>query len=206
MLVTEPDAEFLIVFIKEKELHLKQGEDSSCQNIVFCFNRRDTFSFTVKCEGVLYRFIDRDEQLVIPISTTSLAVESLQQDGEAFRWETSLLLPSDVFLLPHHCYPVEWSSVTCSWNRDVLHRNQNMMNCFLATAPLEFVAVGILGKLLKYLRGNAFLLVVTDRYSKLVCTITLKNITAATVAEVSVLHWYLSIFLLFACCRITVKH
>lgn len=60
------------------------------------------------------------------------------------------------------------------------------------TASQEFVGIDIFAQLLQTPRGNNFLLVITNRCSKLVRTIPLKNITAALVAKAFVTNWLLA--------------
>lgn len=62
------------------------------------------------------------------------------------------------------------------------------MKLFPEAVPLKFMATDILGQLLKISRGNAFLLVIADRLSKFVRTVSLKNITTATLAKAFVTH------------------
>lgn len=87
-----------------------------------------------------------------------------------------------------YCYAVARRSVTCSRNLFLLRRNQKMMRLFPATAPLRFVAIDLPGQLLRTPRGNDFLLVIRDRYSKLVRNVRLKSITARTVVKAFVTH------------------
>ena len=63
------------------------------------------------------------------------------------------------------------------------------MNLFTPNAPLEFVAIDILGGLISTKRGNRYILVISDRYSKLVRTVPLKKITAAHIVQAFVHHW-----------------
>lgn len=62
---------------------------------------------------------------------------------------------------------------------------------FPARAPFEFAAINKLREFLRTSRGNMFLLVITDRFSKLFQTVSLKRTTAKTVAEAIVRHWVL---------------
>ena len=54
--------------------------------------------------------------------------------------------------------------------------------------PLEYIAIDILGELPRTPRGNRYLLVMTDRYSKLTTTVPLKSITVETVAQKFISH------------------
>ena len=55
-------------------------------------------------------------------------------------------------------------------------------------APLEFVAIDIFGELITTKQGNRYILVISDRYSKLVRTVPLKKITAAHIGQSFVYH------------------
>lgn len=66
------------------------------------------------------------------------------------------------------------------------------MKLFTQTAPLEYVAIDILGELVATKRGNTYLLVLSDRcesWSAPLRTASLKRITAAQVASAFVHHW-----------------
>ncbi|MGH0053543.1 MAG: DDE-type integrase/transposase/recombinase [Sphaerochaetaceae bacterium] len=63
------------------------------------------------------------------------------------------------------------------------------MKLFPATEPFEMVAIDILGELIRSPRGNRYILVITDRFSKLVQTVPLKRITAAEIAKAFVNNW-----------------
>ena len=64
-------------------------------------------------------------------------------------------------------------------------------NLFPAEAHAEFVAIDILGELLRTPRGDRFLLVISYRFSKLVRAVPLKRITAFEFAKESVHQWVL---------------
>ncbi len=93
--------------------------------------------------------------------------------------------------MPLDCYATFRICTICEKNRIRLRRDSNLMKLFLASRPLEFVAIDILGEIIKTLRGNRFLLGITDRYSKLVRTVPLAKITAIEVANAFVPNWVL---------------
>ena len=70
-----------------------------------------------------------------------------------------------------------------------LKKNTKKMKLLPPNAPLEFVAIDILGELITTRRGNRYILVISDRYSKLVRTLPLQKITAAHIAQAFVHHW-----------------
>lgn len=57
------------------------------------------------------------------------------------------------------------------------------MKVFPALAPLTFVAIDILGELVTTSRENKYLLVISDRFSKLIRTVPLRTITAEAVPK-----------------------
>ena len=78
-----------------------------------------------------------------------------------------------------------------SCNRDIITQSKHATYLSLcsAQAPLEYVAIDILGRLPKNTNGHRYLLCITYRYSKMVRTIPFKNITAAIFAKDFFEHW-----------------
>ena len=72
--------------------------------------------------------------------------------------------------------------VPCSKNRIRLLKQSGAMRLFRSVQPLEDTAIDILGPLPKSTRGNLFILVVTDRFSKLTQAVPLKTIKALDVS------------------------
>jgi Chromo (CHRromatin Organisation MOdifier) domain/Integrase zinc binding domain/Integrase core domain len=87
------------------------------------------------------------------------------------------------------CYEVVKSCLSCAKERINLTRRKKSVTLFPASKSLEFVAIDILGPLPKSVSGNQFILVICDRFSKLVVTVPLKKITALTVAQAFCNHW-----------------
>ena len=67
-------------------------------------------------------------------------------------------------------------------NRAKLRKHLNRLKLFPATLPLESLAIDILGPLPKTKARKRFLLVITDRFTKLTQVVALRTITAYTVA------------------------
>lgn len=87
------------------------------------------------------------------------------------------------------CYATVQFCTECAKNRVKPRKNTKNMKLFPARALLDFVAIDILGRIFSTRRGNKFLLVINNRFSKLVRTVPLKRITAFTVAKAFVTHW-----------------
>jgi transposase InsO family protein len=71
----------------------------------------------------------------------------------------------------------------CSKNRVTERKRTSFLKLLPEDGPLEFVAMVILGLLPKTEHGNRFLLVISDRFSKLTRTVPLRTITALVVAK-----------------------
>ena len=63
------------------------------------------------------------------------------------------------------------------------------MKLFMAEKPLEYVAADILGPIPRTKHGKRFILVVTDRFSKLTKTEALRSITSLSVAKAFCRTW-----------------
>ena len=87
------------------------------------------------------------------------------------------------------CYATVKNCVTCAKNRIALRKRAIFVRLFPATIPLEFVSIDILDELIRTRRGNKFLLVINDRFSKLLRTIPLRLITAMEIARAFTHHW-----------------
>jgi Integrase zinc binding domain len=77
----------------------------------------------------------------------------------------------------------------CAKNRVQERKRVSMMKLFPANEPIEFVPINILGPLPKTVHGNRFLLVISDRFSKLTRTTPMRTTTALAVAKAFCPHW-----------------
>jgi hypothetical protein len=73
--------------------------------------------------------------------------------------------------------------VTYAKNQIKERKRTSFLKLFPASGPLEYVDLDILGPLPKTEHGNKFLLVMTDRLSKLTRTVPLRSISAFVVAK-----------------------
>lgn len=89
------------------------------------------------------------------------------------------------------CYTIVQRCVSCAGNSVNLRQNSKGTQLFPAAAPLEFMEIDILGKLLTTMCGNRFQLVTINWFSKLVKTVPLSNISASTVARAFMDSWVL---------------
>ena len=78
----------------------------------------------------------------------------------------------------------------CAQERIKLRTHSAPLKLFPAQKPLEFVAIDILGPLERAaVDGSRYILVMTDRFSKLTKAVPLKKITAHKVAQAFLEHW-----------------
>ena len=91
--------------------------------------------------------------------------------------------------LPIDCYATARKCPTCAKNRLKLRRNVNQLKLFPAKSPLESVARDVFGELVKTARGNQYLLVITDRFTKLTKTVPMKSVSASDLAKAFVNEW-----------------
>ena len=77
----------------------------------------------------------------------------------------------------------------CSRNRIKERTRTSYLKLFPASSPLTYVSIDILGPLPKTNHGNRFLLVMTDRFSKLTRTVPLRSTSAYAVAKAFCDHW-----------------
>ena len=84
--------------------------------------------------------------------------------------------------MANDAYATVKSCRSCNKNRGTAAKHQKLLKLFPASGPLEFVAMDLLGPLPKTKRGNTFVLVITDRYSKLTRAIPLKATKATDIA------------------------
>ena len=90
------------------------------------------------------------------------------------------------------CYATVRKCPTCAKNRIKLRQRANPLQLFPPKGPLESVAIDIFGPLLRTSRGNEYLLMITDRYSKLSKAVPMKTVSAAAVATAFTDEWALT--------------
>ena len=179
------------------EILHEQKEDEFCQTLLAEQVGRKGSCFFEDSKGVLCRQNLREpghEQIVLPASlkhrVLRLAHYHIQaghpgQTRMHNRVRRSFYWPhmaADIAVTVRECEH-------CAKNRVRLLKQANKMRLFPATTPLECVAIDILGPLPKSKDGYRFLLVITDRFTKLTHAFPLKRIRADDVAVKFVDEW-----------------
>ena len=152
--------------------------------------------FAISQHGVLTRrsTLDGNLQIIVPASLRQRLLEIAhcaptsghpgraklyQTMRRAFYWPSMTV---DIHHLVENC-------TTCAKNRMKEQKNVYPMRLFPATKPLEFVAMDILGPLPRTQHGMRFILVITDRFTKLTKTVALRTITSLAVARAFCRAW-----------------
>lgn len=94
--------------------------------------------------------------------------------------------------LAAECYATVLSSAKRPRNRLKLRKNVGALKLFPATAPLKSVCIDILGELVGRALELRYLLVIKDRFTKLVRTVLLRGVTTAKIAKQFVNKWAFS--------------
>lgn len=174
----------------------EQARDEFCKDILLRLEKEDVKAYSVNQKGLLVRVspVDRSEQIVVPLVLLQKVLHlshyprMMGHPGgtrmyhtlrRAYYWPSMAV---DVYGTVRVC-------TSCSKERVTLRKHKSFMKLFPATAPLEFVAVDILGPLRRTASGNEHLLVMTDRFSKLTRTAPLSSITAYAVAKTFCESW-----------------
>ena len=179
------------------EMLSEQAADEYCQWARRCMDEgQGTSPFAINQHGVLVRRsqLDKSLQIVVPATLRKRLLEiahyaptsghpgrskMYQTMRRAFYWPA---MSVDIHHLVEECEP-------CARNRIKGQGNVYPMKLFPATKPLEFVAMDILGPLPRTKHGMRFILVVTDRFTKLTKTEALRTITALSVAKAFCKTW-----------------
>ena len=183
--VTEPLTPLTI-----EELLEEQKEDEFCQEARACLANNPESQYFEDPHGLICRRAKRDNagQNILPKTLRRQALllahypRLAGQPGGSRMYQTlrrTFYWPSmahDAYHTVRHCF-------SCSREGITLRKHATYLSLFPAKAPLEYVPIDILGPLPKTTDGHRYLLRITDRYSKMVLTIPLKNITAATVSK-----------------------
>lgn len=179
-----------------EELLLEQRDDPLCRDLREGLENGRVSSYFIDENGLLARRagLDNATQTVVPASIRDRILYLSHYPAMAghpggrkmyYTLRQSYYWPSMAF----DTYATVRACVTCAQNRAKLQKHSASMKLFPASAPLEFVSIDILGELPVTPRKNRYLLVISDRFSKLTKTVPLRGITATTVAQAFCTHW-----------------
>ena len=182
--------------ITEEELVTSQFSDQFCSAVRRQLGKGVVLSFFDNEDSILCRRSPYGDQIVVPHNLKQKVLHIYHYSRLAAHpggrkmyhsIRRSMYWPS----LAIDCYATVKKCPTSAKNRLKLRRNVSTLKLFPAQAPLESVAIDIFGELMKTKRGNKYLLVITDRFSKLTKTVPLSGVSASDVAKAFVYEWAL---------------
>ncbi len=180
--------------ITTEELLTEQLSDSFCTTIRRQLNEGGVVPFGFNDEGLLCRQVTDRDQIVVPHSLKARVLHINHYSrlaGHPGGTKLYHMIRKDMYwpALAVDCHATARRCPTCARNRIKLRRNTTQLKLFPATSPLEAVAIDILGELIKTARGNQYLLVISDRFTKLTKTVPLRTQSATEVAKAFVNEW-----------------
>ena len=182
------------------EIRAAQKEDAECQNIRKKIAEGEPTPYCEDERGLIIRIaqVDGAKQILIPKSLRQRALYIAHYTPAAghpgvsrqfYTMRQDMYWPqmaADIREVSKQCH-------ACCAERVKLRQHAAPMKLFPASGPLEFVAIDILGPLKPAAQdGSKFVLVMTDRFSKLTRALPLRSITALKVAKAFVQHWICS--------------
>eukprot|EP00171_Calliarthron_tuberculosum_P008354 IDg8354t1 len=189
-------AEAQISLLTVEELQQAQETDPLCQIAKADIDNNRPSPYVEDERGLIVRIASVDDavQILCPVGLrqkvlflshyTPIAghpgiTKQYYSQRRSFYWPTML---ADIRRCANECHQ-------CARERTKLRNHAAPMQLFPASSPLEFVAIDILGPLTVSTKGHKFILVMTDRFSKMVRAVPLRSISALTVAKVFVRDW-----------------
>ena len=180
--------------ITMEELLSSQHNDAFCAEISRRLNGGEKLSFSHDDNGLLVRTTHPEHQIVVPHSLKKRVlylnhypVLAGHPGGRKLyhRIRRHFYWPA----LAVDCYATVRNCPECARERLKLRKNVGELKLFPATAPNESVCIDILGELVRTPRGHRYLLVITDRFTKMTKTVPMKGVSAGEVAKHFVDNW-----------------
>lgn len=179
--------------ITHEELVVAQLSDPFCTTIRQKINEGVLIPFDVSEDGLLIRKVSHD-QIVIPHALKERVLHihhHARLAGHPGGRKLYMSIRRHMYwpALSVDCYATVRRCPTCAKNRIKLRSKSNPLKLFPASGPLESVAIDIFGPLLKTGKGNEYLLVISDRFTKLTKTVPIKSTGAGEVARAFTHEW-----------------
>ena len=191
----DPEIRVIVQLIKESETKPKWEKISSYSPAVKVYWGQ--WKSLEIINGKLYRCLDaippeaQCKQLIIPTHLRSMVLQHLHDSrtGGHFGVAKTLGKVRERFFWPYYRRDVErWckNCEQCGSRKGPQRKQRGPMKQFIVGAPLERIAVDVLGPLPVSEKGNKYLLIVGDYFTKWVEAYPLENRRADMVAEVLV--------------------
>ena len=185
------------VKLTRNEILDAQRHDDFCQTVLSRQSRNTDSAFYEDEYGLLRRLhptINDIDQIVLPKTLRPRVLDLAHYSKLAghpgqtqmyhhvrstYYWPQ---MAADIYRTVRMCH-------ACARNRVKQRKRTHPLRLFPAQRPLESLSIDILGPLTKTKKGHRFLLVITDRFTKLTQVIPLRRIEAYTVAVAFVEAW-----------------
>ena len=185
-----------VELITVDELLAAQAEDEECQRYAALAASADAHDYVIDERGLVTRVspVDGSRQLFIPKPHRARALHLAHHTPVAghpgvsrqyYTMRRSMYWPAMITDIRACCARCD----ACARERVKLRTHQAPLKLFPASAPLEYVAVDILGPLPRANSGHRFILVMTDRFSKLTRAIAMRTCTGLTVSKAFLEYW-----------------
>ena len=176
--------------INVEEILEAQKSDSFCQTVLARQLKLMDSAFFEGPDDVLWRRHTREpdtEQVLMPETLRSRVFQLTHHaklaghPGQTRTFNNVRL----TYYWPHmaaEIFATVLNFTTCAKNRIKWRKRKNPLKLFPATKPLSSLCIDIIRTLTKSKRGYVFLLLITDRFTKLMRVVPLRKITAYNVA------------------------
>jgi len=184
-----------VVPISLEELLREQLNDPFCQKMRLQIDSGETTVFLDDVRtGALTRIACAYDQVVVPKKLRARILNMAH-------YSTAASHPGGKKMYRSLMRAYYWPSMTvdtyntvrncsdCAKERVRARARNTQLKLFPAAAPLEDVAMDLLGELVTTPRGKKHILVITDRFSKLVRVVALSTIRAVDIADAFTRHW-----------------
>lgn len=178
--------------ISSDEILLELYSDPSCKAIGSIPNGGKYFEFGER--GVLMLTVEVQDYVVMPhvLKIRVLHVAHYSQlAGHPGGTNLYMTLRNSFYwpTMAMNGYATAEICSTCAKNRIKLWNEKKPTKLFPATAPLEYVCIDILGELIGSTRGNHYLLLIPDLFTKVVLRVALETFSAPDIAKAFIHNW-----------------
>lgn len=180
--------------ITPEEFKVAQHHDTSCADVCCPLEEGVGLPFRVDSTGILIRTAEAGPKIVVRHSLTKQVVYlnhyrilAGHPGGRKsyYRIRKHFYCPT----LAVDCYVTVRNCPECTRMRIKRRQNIGQLKLFPAGEPLESVCIDILGPLIRTARGHEYLMVISDRFTKLTRMIPMRGISAPAVERAFVDSW-----------------
>ena len=177
------------------EIRREQAEDRWCQKVAMLIETKQARQYVINEDtGLLTRAADHGEQILIPRSLVPrilMLAHEPRTAGHPGARRMYLTLRRQYYWprLTVDCYAYVKGCNECARSRIELDRKRKRLTLFPPEGPLTDVGIDLLGPFKTTPRGNQYLLVMCDKYSKIVRTAPLARTRAWDIAQAFVHQW-----------------